>query len=91
MKLFVGNLSYALREQELEALFSQYGEVLSAKIINDRETGKSRGFGFVEFSEREDGERAMEELHDFEFKGRNLKINEAQERERRNDRGGKRF
>ncbi len=88
MKLFIGNLNYALQEQELEALFSQYGEVTSVKIITDRETGRSRGFGFVEMSDQEDGQKSIDELDGFELKGRSLKVSQAQEKERSGSRGG---
>jgi len=85
MKLYVGNLSYQTTNEELESFFSQAGEVSSAMVIQDRETGRSRGFGFVEMASSEDGQNAIEQLHGVDFKGRALTVNEAQPRE---DRGG---
>ena len=85
MKLYVGNLSYNTTETELKDLFSAYGEVESAKVITDRDTGRSRGFGFVELSNRSEGEQAIAALNGKDVDGRQLKINEA--RPRNNDRG----
>lgn len=81
-RIFVGNLSYNAREDELVDLFSQFGEVHSVKFINDRETGKFRGFGFVEMDDDQAGE-AIEKLNDTTFGGRMIRVNEANERERR--------
>ncbi len=80
-KLYVGNLSFDTSESELEELFSQHGEVASAKVITDRDTGRPRGFGFVEFVRAEDAQKAIENLDGREFMGRNLKVNVAQARE----------
>ena len=91
MKLFVGNLNYALQEQELEALFSQYGEVNSVKIIMDRESGRSRGFGFVEMSDDSEGQRSIDELDGFELKGRSLKVSQAVEKSGSRPGGGGSF
>jgi len=85
MKLYVGNLSYQTTNEELESFFSQAGEVASAMVILDRQTGRSRGFGFVEMANNEDGQAAIEQFHGADFKGRALTVNEAQPRE---DRGG---
>jgi RNA recognition motif-containing protein len=84
-KLYVGNLSFDTGEQELQELFSSHGEVISANVITDRETGRPRGFGFVEMSQAEDAQKAIQSLDGQEFMGRNLKVNLAKPRE---DRGG---
>lgn len=83
MKLYVGNLSFKTNTQDLEQLFAQVGTVESANIIEDRETGRSRGFGFVEMSSKEEGERAIEEFNGKEVDGRELKVNEAKPQESR--------
>jgi RNA recognition motif-containing protein len=85
MKLYVGNLSFNTDNTSLEQLFSSIGTVESASVVEDRETGRSRGFGFVEMANKEDGERAIAELDGKEYEGRQLKVNEAKPRE---DRGG---
>lgn len=78
-KLYVGNLPFSAQEDEIRNLFSTYGEVLSVALISDRETGRPRGFGFVEMNES--GARsAIEALDGKDFQGRNLRVNEAQER-----------
>jgi cold-inducible RNA-binding protein len=77
MKLYVGNLSYNTSEDELRDAFAQYGEVASAKIITDRDTGRSKGFGFIEFSDDESAKRAMSSLNGTDLGGRNLTVNEA--------------
>lgn len=82
-KLYVGNLSYRTEQEALHALFAPYGEVLSAQIVTDRDTGRSRGFGFVEFADKEAADKAARELNGTEFEGRNLKVNEARSREER--------
>jgi RNA recognition motif-containing protein len=86
--IYVGNLSYDTREQDLESLFGQYGTVASAKIISDRDTNRSKGFGFVEMEDASAADAAISELDGREYQGRNIKVNEAKEREerpRRND------
>ena len=88
MKLYVGNLSFKTNTQDLEQLFSQVGTVESTNIIEDRETGRSRGFGFVEMSSKEEGERAIEEFNGKEVDGRELKVNEAKPQESRGGGGG---
>jgi RNA recognition motif-containing protein len=79
--IYVGNINYNASAEELKELFSQYGEVLSAKIINDRETGRSKGFGFIDMESG--AETAIEELDGKEFQGRRLRVNEARPREAR--------
>ena len=83
MNIYVGNLNYSLKEEELQEVFEQFGEVVSVKIIKDRETGRSKGFGFVEFSSEEEAERAMQEANEMEVGGRKLRVNPARERTRR--------
>lgn len=80
MNIFVGNLSFKTKETEIRELFEQYGEVISVKLINNRETGKPRGFGFVEMNDS-DAEAAINSLNGKEFAGRNLQVNEARQRE----------
>lgn len=91
MNIYVGNLSYSTENADLEDLFSQYGEVVSARVITDRETGRARGFGFVEMADKEAGDKAIEALHDQEFMGRNLNVNEARPREPRQQRSYSRY
>ena len=83
MNIYVGNISYQMRDNDLEDLFAPYGEVTSARVIMDRETNRSKGFGFVEMANKEDGEKAIEELNNNELEGRNIKVNEARPREPR--------
>ncbi len=83
MNIFISNLNYNTVESELEALFQNYGDVESAKIITDRDTGRSRGFGFVEMPNEEDGAKAIEELNQREFKQKVLNVSEARPREER--------
>jgi len=87
MNLFVGNLDKETTEDELSELFSEYGEVKSAKIIRDIYSGDPRGFGFVEFSSKADAINAINEMNGKEFKGQELKVNEAFDK-RANDRKG---
>ncbi len=84
-KLYVGNLTYAVNESDLEALFSEFGTVQSAQIIVDRDTNRSKGFGFVEMGSDAEAQAAIAALHDREHDGRRLTVNEAKPRE---DRGG---
>ncbi|HEY0426772.1 MAG TPA: RNA-binding protein [Pyrinomonadaceae bacterium] len=90
MKLYVGNLSFNTTAQDLEEHFGQVGTVQSANIIEDRETGRSRGFGFVEMSSREEGENAIEQFNGKDLDGRDLKVNEAKPRENSGGGGGNR-
>ena len=80
MNIFVGNLSFRATNADLEALFAQYGTVDSAAIINDRDTGRSRGFGFVEMPDAAEANKAIEELNGHEHEGRALTVNEARPR-----------
>jgi RNA recognition motif-containing protein len=88
MKLYVGNLSFQTSSSDLQELFSQAGTVESASVVEDRDTGQSRGFGFVEMASREEGEAAIQQLNGKEVGGRNLNVNEAKPREDRGGRGG---
>jgi len=89
MKLYVGNLSFQTSSTDLENLFATAGTVESASVVEDRETGRSRGFGFVEMASREEGEAAIQQFNGKEFNGRNLNVNEARPREERGgNRGG---
>ena len=83
MNIYVGNLSYDISEADLREAFEAFGEVDSAKIITDRDTGRSKGFGFVEMSEQGNGESAIDGLNGQELGGRPLRVNEARPRERR--------
>src|SRR3954447_21680829 len=94
-KLYVGNLSYNTSSSELEQLFSQYGQVQSAEVINDRETGRSKGFGFVEMTNDDEAQKAIDELNGATVQGRAIVVNKSEpkpEGERRsfnnNSRGG---
>jgi cold-inducible RNA-binding protein len=87
--LYVGNLSFDTREEDLHELFSAHGEVVSAKIVMDRETGRPRGFGFVEMAQAEDAQKAIDSLNGKEFMGRNLTVNLARPRESRPAGGGR--
>ena len=84
-KLYVGNLSYSVDSSELEQLFGQHGQVVSAQIINDRDTGRSKGFGFVEMANDDEATAAIAALNGQQHGGRALTVNEARPRE---DRGG---
>lgn len=83
-KVYVGNMSYSTTEEDLEELFSQHGTVTSARIIYDRMTNRPKGFGFVEMEDDAAAAAAIAELDGKDVGGRNLKVNEAIERERRN-------
>lgn len=87
MNIFVSGLSYSLTSQELESIFAQYGAVASAKVITDRETGRSRGFGFVEMSNDDEGQSAISALDQSEISGRRINVKQAEDRPKRsNDR-----
>ncbi len=88
--IYVGNLSFKTSEDQLLELFSEYGEVTSAKIITDRETGRSRGFGFVEMSDDAKASEAIQDLHETEFMERDLVVNEARPKSDNNGFGGQR-
>ena len=88
MKLYVGNLSFNTSNQDLNDLFGAIGTVESTNIIEDRETGRSRGFAFVEMSSQADGENAIAQLNGKEVDGRELKVNEAKPQENRSGGGG---
>lgn len=88
MKIYVGGLPYAATEEKLSEIFSQYGEVTSAKVITDRDTGRSKGFAFVEMSDTESARKAIAELHEAELDGRTLTVNEARPMESRPGGGG---
>ena len=77
MNIYVGNLSYNMTEAELEELFGEFGTVTSARIISDRDTQRSKGFGFVEMSEKAEAEEAIKQLDGKDVGGRNLRVNEA--------------
>ncbi len=87
-KLYVGNLSYTMSSSELEQLFGQYGTVQSAQVIQDRETGRSKGFGFVEMSSDAEAQAAIQGLNEQQHQGRPLAVNEARPREERGGGGG---
>lgn len=87
-KLYVGGLPYSVTESQLEELFSQHGEVRSAKVITDKFTGRSRGFGFVELGSDEEGRKAIEGLNGTQLEGRTLIVNEAREQGERRGPGG---
>jgi len=84
-KLYVGNLSYTIDDNQLSELFAQFGNVLSAKVISDRETGRSKGFGFVEMSSEEEAKKAIETLNETEHEGRKVLVSEARPQKPRND------
>jgi len=88
MKLYVGNLAFQTTSEDLQELFSQAGTVESASVVEDRETGRSRGFGFVEMATKEEGQKAIEQFNGKEVNGRNLNVNDARPREDRGGRGG---
>jgi RNA recognition motif-containing protein len=81
MNIYVRNISYTLNEEELKSTFGRYGEVSSAKIITDRDTGRSRGFGFVEMPNDSEGQQAIEALDGQAVKGRNIGVSEARQRQ----------
>mgnify|MGYP003572559816 CR=1 FL=1 len=86
--LYVGNLSYDTTEARLQEAFEAYGEVVSARIITDRETGRSRGFGFVEMPNDTEAQAAIEATNGADFMGRRLRVNESRGRDRGGERGG---
>ena len=88
MKLYVGNLAFQTSSNELQELFTQVGTVESANVVEDRDTGRSRGFGFVEMATKEEGQAAIAQLNGKEVNGRALTVNEARPREDRRPGGG---
>jgi RNA recognition motif-containing protein len=86
MNIFIGNLPYSVKESDLKGFFEEYGEVESAKIITDKETGRSRGFGFVEIADEAAAKKSIEELNGAELEGRTIVVNEAKEKEARSNR-----
>ena len=92
MNIYVANLSWGTQEDSLQNLFAQYGEVTSVKIITDRETGRSRGFGFVDMTNDEEGQKAIDTLNETEFEGQTISVSVARPRTERRpsygDRGG---
>ena len=80
-KLFVGSLPWSVDDQKLKETFEPHGNVVSAKVVTDRSTGRSRGFGFVEMESAEDAQKAMSALNDSEIGGRNIVVNEAKARD----------
>jgi RNA recognition motif-containing protein len=87
MDIYVGNLSYQTDDQQLRELFEQYGNVTSSRVITDKFSGQSKGFGFVEMPDAEEANKAIGALNEQEFMGRNLRVNESQPKPRQ-DRGG---
>lgn len=83
MNIYVSNLSFNTSSESLEQLFAEYGEISSAKVITDKFTGESRGFGFVEMTSDEDGKKAIEELNGSEFEGKTITVNVARPRTER--------
>jgi cold-inducible RNA-binding protein len=88
MKIFVGNLSFNTQQHQIEELFAGLGEVTSVSLVTDRETGRSRGFAFVEMADSTEGQKACEALNERELDGRRLTVNEARPQERRGGGGG---
>jgi RNA recognition motif-containing protein len=86
--IYVGNLSYSVGNDDLESIFTQFGNVSRAQVIQHRDTGRSKGFGFVEMDDEDAAEKAIEELDGSDFEGRNLTVNEARPREDRPSRDG---
>jgi RNA recognition motif-containing protein len=88
MRIYVGGLPYQTDEAQLTQIFAAYGEVASAKVITDRDSGRSKGFGFVEMNDNEAANKAIAELNQAELGGRTLTVNEARPMEQRDSRGG---
>lgn len=83
MNIYVGNLSYTARDEDLRTAFEAYGQVTSARVISDKETGRSRGFGFVEMPNEAEGRKAIEAVNNQDIAGRAVRVNEARPREER--------
>jgi RNA recognition motif-containing protein len=84
MNIYVGNLDYNLTEEELQNLFEEYGAVSVVKIIKDRDTGRAKGFGFVEMDDESEGQTAIDELNGVEVRGRAMKVNKAKPPQKKN-------
>ncbi|MDR2969180.1 MAG: RNA-binding protein [Tannerellaceae bacterium] len=87
MNIYVSNLNFSTKSESLQELFAEYGEVSSANIITDRETGRSRGFGFVEMPNEEEGQKAIDELNGTDFEGKTITVNVARPKTERSDGG----
>ncbi len=85
MNIYIANLSYGVNDADLKELFQEYGEVSSAKVITDRETGRSRGFGFVEMPNEAEGQKAIDELNEIEYDGKVIVVNVAKPKTERRD------
>ncbi len=88
MNIYVSNLNFRTKSDSLQELFEQHGEVSSANVITDRETGRSRGFGFVEMPNDDQAREAIEALNDTDFDGKTITVNEARPKTERSERGG---
>lgn len=88
MNIYISNLSYGVNDADLKDLFSEFGEISSAKVITDRETGRSRGFGFIEMPNDTAGQKAIDELHQAEYDGKVINVNVAKPRTDRNNSRG---
>jgi RNA recognition motif-containing protein len=88
MNIFVGNLNYSITEDDIKEIFEEYGELTSVKLITDKFTGRSKGFGFVEMADADEAKKAIEELNGAEVEGRSMVVNESIEKKRDNNRGG---
>ena len=86
MKLFVGNIPFSMSEEELRDAFEEFGSIVSCKLIKDAETGRSRGFGFIEYSSEDEAEAAVEKMNNEEVQGKKLVVNKARPQERRGER-----
>jgi len=88
MDIYVGNLPYKTADEDLKGLFTVHGEVASARVVMDRMTGQSKGFGFVEMPDRDAAQKAIDALNGYDFMGRKLRVNESQPKPREERRGG---
>ncbi|MBB3061022.1 MULTISPECIES: RNA recognition motif domain-containing protein [Microbulbifer] len=86
MNIYIGNLAYGVTSDDLNEAFGAFGEISRATVITDRETGRSKGFGFVEMPNDDEARKAIEEMNDKPLSGRNIRVNEAKPREDRSDR-----
>ena len=88
MDIYVGNLAYKSTDEDLRTLFAQYGEVTSARVVVDRASGRSKGFGFVEMPNAEEAQKAIDAINGNDFQGRAIRVNESQPKPREERRGG---